>query len=119
MKKVKEKALQEEYVENENLDDEYLRFSKVRFEERSDEFTELCQKKINRILGQLGGVKLMLDNKRYCSDILVQLLASERAIQALAAEIFEDHFNNYVKQKLIEGNENIMKETIHTIKKLL
>ena len=46
---------------------------------RDEEFQANLQRRLNRAIGQLGGVKAMLDDNRYCGDVLLQLAAAEKA----------------------------------------
>lgn len=56
--------------------------------------------RINRIIGQLNGIKRMMEEGRYCPDILVQTRASVSAIHALEAKIFEGHLRHCVAAAL-------------------
>lgn len=59
-----------------------------------------CHKKdmprLNRAIGQLDGVKDMIEDGRYCVDILMQLKAVRSAIKSLEAEIFKTHIKSCV-----------------------
>ncbi|WP_417756014.1 metal-sensing transcriptional repressor, partial [Senegalimassilia anaerobia] len=44
---------------------------------RSVQMQEDLQKRLNRVIGQLNGVKTMIDDNRYCGDVLMQLSAAE------------------------------------------
>ena len=48
--------------------------------ERSAEFQSELQKRLNRAIGQLNGVKSMIEDNRYCGDVLIQLSAVESAV---------------------------------------
>lgn len=56
--------------------------------------------RINRIIGQLNGIKRMMEDGRYCPDILVQTRASVSAIHALESRIFESHLRHCVTTAL-------------------
>ena len=49
--------------------------------ERSGEFQSELQKRLNRAIGQLNGVKSMIEDNRYCGDVLIQLSAAESAVR--------------------------------------
>ncbi len=85
---------------------------------RSDEARKLLENRINRIIGQLGGIKKMLDDNRYCGDILIQLSAVESALQNLGYVILKDHMETCVTEKIKQGDKKIIDETVDLIKKL-
>ena len=53
--------------------------------------------RINRLAGQLDGVRKMIEERKYCPDILVQTRAVRAAIRSLEASILEAHLENCVK----------------------
>ena len=50
---------------------------------RSEELQADLHRRLNRVIGQLGGVKTMIDDNRYCADVLTQLAAAEMGWKAL------------------------------------
>ena len=85
---------------------------------RSDECKKNLENRINRIIGQLGGIKKMLEEDRYCGDILIQISAAEKALENLGYIILEDHMNTCVSEKIRRNDESIIGETMELIKKL-
>ncbi len=85
---------------------------------RSEENCKLLQNRLNRIIGQLGGIKKMIDDNRYCGDILTQVAAAESALQNLGYVILQDHLESCVTEQVKSGNNDIMNETIDLIKKI-
>lgn len=85
---------------------------------RSAEDLKALQSRLNRIIGQLNGIKNMLDDNRYCGDILTQVSAVESALQAFGYEILSDHLNTCVVENIQQGNLSILTEAISLIKKL-
>lgn len=69
-------------------------------------------KRLNRILGQLEGVKKMIEEKRYCYDILVQTKAISSALKSLEATILEKHLNHCVSAAFESKNEKESQEKI-------
>ena len=49
---------------------------------RSQQMQDDLQKRLNRVIGQLNGIKAMIDDNRYCGDVLVQLSAAESAVHS-------------------------------------
>lgn len=76
------------------------------------------QNRISRIIGQLNGIKSMIDDNRYCGDILIQIGAVESALQSLGYVILQDHLQTCVVEEIKNGNEGIMEEAVELIKKL-
>lgn len=74
--------------------------------------------RINRIIGQLNGIKNMIDENRYCGDILIQIGAVESALQSLGYIVLQEHMQTCVVEEVKKGNEAIMEEAIELIKKL-
>ncbi len=85
---------------------------------RSEEYKKSLQNRINRITGQLGGIKRMIDDNRYCGDILIQISASEKALENLAYIILSDHLSTCVSDKIKSGDETIINETMELIKRI-
>lgn len=76
------------------------------------------QNRINRIIGQLNGIKNMIDDNRYCGDILIQIGAVESALQSLGYIILQDHMQTCVAEEVKKGNEGILAEAVELIKKI-
>lgn len=76
------------------------------------------QNRINRIIGQLKGVQGMIEENRYCGDILMQIGAVESALQSLGYVILEEHMMTCVAEGVQQGNTQILAETMELMKKL-
>lgn len=61
------------------------------------------QKRLRRIEGQVRGLQRMVDEDTYCIDVLTQVSAATRALQAVALELLGDHLAHCVQQALAEG----------------
>ena len=85
---------------------------------RSEEQLKSLTSRLNRIIGQLGGIKSMLDDNRYCGDILIQLSAVQSALQSFGYVVLSEHLKTCVVENVKDGNEQIMDEAIELIKKL-
>lgn len=82
--------------------------------------TEVKQLKnrLNRMIGQLNGIGKMLDENRYCGDILTQIAAVESALQAFGYVVLQEHMKTCMVEQIKSGNETIVEETVELIKKL-
>lgn len=74
------------------------------------------QTRLNRVVGQLGGVKTMIDDNRYCKDVLIQLAAAESAIHQVSLIMLQDHLKTCVVQQITRGNIEIIDEVLNLLK---
>ena len=63
------------------------------------------QKRLARIEGQVRGISRMIDDDRYCIDILTQLGAVDTALEAVAIKVLEEHVRHCVAGALASGDE--------------
>lgn len=84
---------------------------------RSAEFQADLQKRLNRAIGQLNGVKGMLDDNRYCGDVLVQLAAAESAIRSVSGKLLQDHLETCVVEQIRQGNDEVVGEVMQLMKR--
>jgi CsoR family transcriptional regulator, copper-sensing transcriptional repressor len=67
------------------------------------EHKDLVAKRLRRIEGQVRGLQQMIEDDRYCIDILTQISAATKALQAVAVELVGDHLNSCVSEALKAG----------------
>lgn len=84
---------------------------------RSEEEKKLINNRLNRIEGQIKGIKKMVEQDKYCNDILIQLSAIENLVKSLSNHILENHLYNCVSNDLEKGNLEIIDEMISLFKK--
>lgn len=75
-------------------------------------------KNLNRISGQLDAVKRMIDERKYCPDILTQLRAARSAIKSVETKILEAHLNACVEESLSKGSAKDKKTKIAELTEL-
>jgi DNA-binding FrmR family transcriptional regulator len=81
------------------------------------ETTELA-KRLNRIEGQVRGIGRMIDDDRYCVDILTQVSAVQSALDALALKLLEHHLHGCVSHAVASGNgAHAIDEALSVIRK--
>jgi DNA-binding FrmR family transcriptional regulator len=68
---------------------------------------DALKKRLHRIEGQVRGIERMVDEDRYCIDILTQVGAVKTALESLGFEILEDHVSHCVKDALASGDEDM------------
>lgn len=76
------------------------------------------QNRVNRIIGQLKGIQGMIEDNRYCGDILIQIGAAESALQSLGYVILEEHMMTCVAEGVQQGNTQILAESVELMKKI-
>jgi len=80
------------------------------------------QRRMKRIEGQVRGIARMIDEDRYCIDILTQVSAATRALESVALTLLEDHLGHCVAEAVAEGGEAAdakVKEASEAIKRLV
>jgi len=85
---------------------------------RSDEMQADLQKRLNRAVGQLNGIKQMIDDNRYCGDVLIQLSATRSAIQSIERIVLQNHLETCVVEEIRAGNDEIVDEAMDLIRRV-
>jgi DNA-binding FrmR family transcriptional regulator len=62
-------------------------------------------KRLHRIEGQVRGIERMVDEDRYCIDILTQIAAVKTALEQVGAKLLEDHVTHCVHDAIASGDE--------------
>jgi CsoR family transcriptional regulator, copper-sensing transcriptional repressor len=71
------------------------------YTERRDELLT----RLRRIEGQVRGLQRMLEDDRYCIDVLTQISSATRALQGVAVSLLDDHVRHCVRDAISEGPE--------------
>lgn len=74
--------------------------------------------RLNRMIGQLNGIGKMLDENRYCGEVLNQVAAVESALQSFAYAVLQEHMETCVAEEIRKGNLQVVQETVELVKKL-
>lgn len=85
---------------------------------RSEKERKQLQNRLSRMTGQLNGISRMLEENRYCGDILTQVAAVESALQAFGYAILKEHMETCVVEEIQKGNTAIVEEAVELVKKL-
>ena len=75
--------------------------------------------RLNRIEGQIRGIKGMVEKDAYCPDILVQSAAVNAAINAFNKELLANHIKGCVVRDLKDGKDEVIDELVVTLQKLM
>ena len=90
-----------------------------RKKERSpDEYTRLIHR-LNRIEGQIRGIRGMVEKDVYCADILVQVAAANSALNAFSRELLSQHVRTCVADDLRAGSDEKLDELLKLLPKLM
>ncbi len=75
--------------------------------------------RLNRIEGQIRGIRGMVEKNAYCPDILVQVAAVNAALNAFNKELLAEHIKTCVADDIRRGNDNTIDELVDVLKKLM
>ena len=75
--------------------------------------------RLNRIEGQIRGIKGMIERDVYCDDVITQLSATQSALNSVAKILLEGHLKGCVVDRLSNGDNEVIDELIVTIQKLM
>ena len=87
--------------------------------ERSQEEYKSLQNRLNRIEGQVRGIRNMLEKDAYCPDILVQVAAAGAALNSFSKELLASHIRTCVANDIRSGKDETIDELVATIQKLM
>lgn len=91
--------------------------NKKKFTKRSESEKKIINNRLNRIEGQVRGVKKMIEEDRYCDDVLIQLSAIDKSVKSLANHILENHMQTCVLNDLENGNYEIIDEVVNLFRR--
>lgn len=80
------------------------------------------RKRLSRVEGQVRGISRMVDEDKYCIDILTQVAAATKALETVALSLLSDHLSHCVAQASAEGGEvaaEKVREANHAIARLV
>ena len=87
--------------------------------ERSDAEYKSLINRLNRIEGQIRGLKRMIEENAYCTDILVQSSAVNAAVNAFNKELLANHIKTCVADDIRAGKDETVDELVVTLQKLM
>lgn len=87
--------------------------------ERSEQEYKKLINRLNRIEGQIRGVRGMVEKNAYCTDILIQVSAVNAALNAFNRELLANHIRTCVSTDIKNGKDETVDELIATLQKLM
>ena len=87
--------------------------------ERSEEERKKLIHRLNRIEGQVRGIRGMVEKDAYCADILIQSAAVNAAVNAFNKELLASHIRGCVARDIRDGKDEVVDELVATLQKLM
>lgn len=87
--------------------------------ERTPEEYKALIHRLNRIEGQIRGIRGMVENNSYCVDILNQVAAAQAALNAFSRELLSNHIHTCVAEDIRQGKDATIDELVLTIQRLM
>ncbi len=75
--------------------------------------------RLNRIEGQIRGIKGLIERDVYCDDVITQISATQAALNSVAKILLEGHMKNCIVERIQEGDHGVVDELLVTIQKLM
>ena len=75
--------------------------------------------RLNRIEGQVRGIRRMLEQDAYCTDILIQVSAVNAALNSFNKELLAEHIRTCVAEDIRQGKDETIDELVTTLQKLM
>lgn len=91
----------------------------IKHKKRTEEEYKDLITRLNRIEGQVRGVRRMVEEERYCVDILTQVSAIQSALNSFNKILLTSHIKSCVVDELKEGKEEVVDELCTTLQKLM
>ncbi len=87
--------------------------------ERTDKEYKDLQNRLSRIEGQVRGIRRMVEEDAYCTDILIQVAAVNAALNSFNKVLLANHIRTCVAQDIRDGKEETIDELVATLQKLM
>ncbi|MBM7607296.1 DNA-binding FrmR family transcriptional regulator [Lysinibacillus composti] len=107
-------------LKNESLLDESIcSNSNTRKSHHSEKAKKNLVSRLNRIEGQVRGIKGLIEKDTYCDDVITQISATQAALNSVAKLLLEAHMKECVVDRIQEGDLEVLDEVLVTIQKLM
>lgn len=91
----------------------------ARVRTRTDEEYKKLLNRLNRIEGQIRGVKSMLENDAYCTDIVLQVSAINAALNSFNRQLLAEHIRTCVADDIRNGKDDTIEDLVNTVTRLM
>lgn len=89
-----------------------------KMKKRSDKEQKALLNRLSRIEGQVRGVKNMVENDAYCTDVILQVSAIRSALASFQSELLSEHIKTCVAGDLKDGKNETVDELVETLRKM-
>ena len=86
---------------------------------RGENLRQALLKRLNRVEGQVRGIRGMIEKDVYCDDVLHQIAAARAALNSISRLVLEDHIHGCLVERIREGEDEVVDELLVTIGKML
>jgi DNA-binding FrmR family transcriptional regulator len=93
--------------------------SSTRKSHHSDTVKKNLISRLNRVEGQIRGVKGLIEKDTYCDDVITQISAIQSALNSVGKILLEGHLKSCVAGRIQEGDEEVIDEFLVTIQRLM
>ena len=90
-----------------------------RHKHREQEEYDALIRRLNRIEGQVRGIRGMVEKEAYCTDILTQVSAVQSALNAFSRELLSSHIRTCVADGIRADDTEVVDELVRTVEKLM
>src|SRR3954465_11815444 len=110
-----------DHVNEEEMNDESccVTSGSHRKSHHSDKVKSNLVTRLNRIEGQIRGIKGLIEKDTYCDDVITQIAATQAALNSVAKILLEGHMKSFVVERIQEGDHEVVDELLTTIHRLI
>lgn len=111
--------MESEFENDELFEDNCCSHSNERKSHHSEKAKKNLVSRLNRIEGQVRGIKGLIEKDAYCDDVITQISATQAALNSVAKLLLEAHMKECVVDRIQEGDMDVLDEVLVTIQKLM
>ncbi|OMF40008.1 CsoR family transcriptional regulator [Paenibacillus amylolyticus] len=91
----------------------------VRKSHHSQEMKSNLVSRLNRVEGQIRGIKGLIEKDTYCDDVLTQIAAAQSALNSVGKLLLEGHMKSCIVERIQAGEHEVVDELLVTMRKLM
>ncbi|MCG7379251.1 metal-sensitive transcriptional regulator [Paenibacillus sp. ACRSA] len=91
----------------------------VRKSHHSQEMKGNLISRLNRVEGQIRGIKGLIEKDTYCDDVLTQIAAAQSALNSVGKLLLEGHMKSCIVERIQAGEHEVVDELLVTVRKLM
>lgn len=91
----------------------------VRKSHHSQEMKSNLISRLNRVEGQIRGIKGLIEKDTYCDDVLTQIAAAQSALNSVGKLLLEGHMKSCIVERIQAGEHEVVDELLVTVRKLM